>query len=140
MDHRLGSQFSRFFLGRGVAQETASADFGAGEILQQIRFAQRRMDLDVKMKTVVSDAIGRRLVQDHHVWERHLPEIVEPDQGFLQDRCKVKYLLAGQVRQASRELLWESRKSRKRTEQNKEQMQARNLARSKSDGRPAFRP
>src|SRR5262245_49057904 len=74
---RLRAQLGGFFFGRCVAQKIASADFGTSQILQQVRSSQRRMKLDVEMKPAVIAAVGRRLVQRHHVRERRSPQVVE---------------------------------------------------------------
>src|SRR6185312_6523269 len=55
---RHGPQLRGFLLGRSVVQEIAAADFGAREILEQSRFAQRRMHLHVEVKTGIVDAVG----------------------------------------------------------------------------------
>ena len=39
---------------RRVAEKVAAADLGAGQILQQVRPSQRRMEFDVKVKPSVS--------------------------------------------------------------------------------------
>ena len=87
------AQLSRLFLGRGVAQEAAAPNFWACQVLQEIWFSQGRVDFDVKMKAIVSRAVRRCLVQRHDVRKRHLPEIVESNQGLPQYVGEVKNLL-----------------------------------------------
>src|SRR5260370_924708 len=55
-------QLGGLLLGRGVVQKVAAPDFGAGEVLEQSLLAQRRVNLDVKVKARIR-AIGGRLVQ-----------------------------------------------------------------------------
>src|ERR1043166_1744088 len=81
-----GPELRGFLLGRRVVEEVPAADLGAGQVLQQTRLPERRKDLDVEVKARIGAAIGRRLVQDHHVGERHPPEVLQPDQGLPQDR------------------------------------------------------
>src|SRR5436190_14590696 len=66
-------QLSGLLFRRSITQKISAADLGSGEILQEIRPAQRRMKLDVKMKVAIIAAIRRRLMQRHHVRKRHLP-------------------------------------------------------------------
>src|SRR5262245_37557117 len=77
MNLRLRAQFGGFLFGRRVAQKIAAADFGTGQVLQQVRTAQRRMKLDVEMEPAVIVHVGRRLVQQHHIGERRPPQVVE---------------------------------------------------------------
>src|SRR5215207_5558178 len=75
-----GAQLGRLLLGGGVAQKVPAADLGAGEVLQEVRPAERRVELDVEVETRIIPAVGRRLMQRHHVGERYLPEVVELDE------------------------------------------------------------
>ena len=43
-------QLGGLFLRRGVAEEVAAADLRTGQVLEQVRPAQRRMELDVKVE------------------------------------------------------------------------------------------
>src|SRR5687767_6939472 len=52
-----GAQFLGLRLGPRVAQEVAAADLGAGQVLQQVRFAKRRVDFDVEMKAGIIVAV-----------------------------------------------------------------------------------
>src|SRR5690349_17964208 len=60
-------QLGRRVLRGGVVQEVAAADLRASEVLEQPGLAQRRMDLNMKVKSGVGRSIGGRLVQHHHV-------------------------------------------------------------------------
>src|SRR5687768_12429078 len=52
-----GPQLLRLGLRPRVAQEVAAADFGTGEVLQQVGLAERRMAFDVEVKTGVVGAV-----------------------------------------------------------------------------------
>src|SRR5437764_4068732 len=60
-------ELGRLLLRGGVVQEVPAADLRASEVLEEARLAERRVDLDVKMKSRVGRAVRRRLVQHHHV-------------------------------------------------------------------------
>src|SRR5712664_4441691 len=64
---RLGAQFGCSLLRRSVTQKIAAANFRPGQILQQIRFAERRVELDMEMERAVVATISRSLVQRHDV-------------------------------------------------------------------------
>ena len=82
---------------RRVAQEVAAADLGPGQVLEQVRPAQRRMELDVEVES--SDVLlQRRLVKRHHVGERHPPQVVEPDDHVAEHRREIPSLLVVQCR------------------------------------------
>src|SRR5438876_11605947 len=75
VDRRDRPQLRGFLLGRRVIQKIAAPDLRAGEVLEETRLAQWRVDLDVKMETGIRVVCGR-LVQHHHVWKRHPPDVV----------------------------------------------------------------
>src|SRR4029079_10322369 len=58
-------QFGGGAIGIGVGGEHAGADLAAGEILQAIRHAVRRVELDVEVRLGMRLAVGGRLVKDH---------------------------------------------------------------------------
>src|SRR2546423_636587 len=66
-------QLSGLLCRRITTQKISAADLGSGEILEEIRPAQRRMNLDVKMKVAIIAAIGRRLMQRQNVRKGHPP-------------------------------------------------------------------
>src|SRR5438128_4072696 len=76
---RDGAQLGGLLLWRGVIQKVPPADLRAGEVLEEARLAQGRVDLDVKMEPRVGrpppPPVRRRLVQHHHVWKRHAPQV-----------------------------------------------------------------
>ena len=45
-----GDELRRLLFRRRVAEEVAAADLRTGEVLQQVRPAQRRMELDVEVE------------------------------------------------------------------------------------------
>src|ERR1051325_1211357 len=71
------AQLGGLLLGRRVVEEVAPADLGAGEVLEQSRLAEGRKDLDVEVEAGVDRAVGRRLVEHHHVGKPHPPEILQ---------------------------------------------------------------
>src|SRR5262245_6436838 len=85
MDIRKPPELASFFFWRRIAQKIPAADLRTGKIFQQIRFPERGMKLDMKMKSTVFTAIGRCLVKWHNIGKRHLPQIIEFDQHALQD-------------------------------------------------------
>jgi hypothetical protein len=97
---RDGLQLGGLLLRRGVVEEVASPDLRTAQILEQARLAQRRMDLDVEVEPVVCRAVGRRLVQHHHVRERHPPQVVHPHERTPQHVGEIVQLRGGQVGQA----------------------------------------
>jgi hypothetical protein len=71
---------------RRVTQEGTSANFRAGEVLEQVGPAQRRVEFDVEVKPC---GVALSAVPDgapSHK-ERHLPEIVETD-GHVAEHCR----------------------------------------------------
>src|SRR5690349_2655779 len=56
------------------------------------------MKFDVEMETRIIAAVSRRLMQRHHVWEGHLPEIIKLYEDLLQQRREVAELIAAQRR------------------------------------------
>src|SRR2546423_1000382 len=62
-----------FLSGGSIPKKFPAADRGSGEILKEIRPAQRRINLDVKMKVAIIAATRRRLMQRHNVRKRHPP-------------------------------------------------------------------
>src|SRR4029079_4493936 len=54
------------------------------------------MKLDVKMETRIVTAVGRRLMQRHHVREGHLPKVIELHQHLLQQRREVAEFVAAE--------------------------------------------
>src|SRR5262245_49778316 len=79
MSRRNGLQLRRLRLGRCVVEEIASADLGSGEVLEQARLSQRRMNLNVE---VISRSIGLRgrVMKDHDVRHGHAPEVLEANE------------------------------------------------------------
>src|SRR6185312_6946790 len=71
------------FRGR-VAEEVPAADLRPGEVLEQVRSAQRRMEFDVEMEPFDA-SIERGLMERHHIWKWHLPEIVETNSHVAED-------------------------------------------------------
>src|SRR5262245_59115507 len=69
-------QLVRLLFRQGVAKEIATADFRTCKIFQEARLAQRRMELNVKMKTVVDFAVSGGMMQSHDVWEGNAPKVV----------------------------------------------------------------
>src|SRR5881396_143510 len=96
MDVRHRLQLGGLLLGRSVVEKVPASDFGAGEVLEQSRLAQRRMNLDVKVKAWIR-AIGGRLVQHHDVGKRHPPQVVEPDQRLSKHGGEITQLLSREV-------------------------------------------
>src|SRR5262245_38131271 len=86
---RLRAQFGGFLFRRRVAQKIAAADLGAGQVLQQVRTAQRRMKLDVEMESAMIAPVGRRLMQRHHIRKRRSPQVVEFHQKAFERLCEV---------------------------------------------------
>ena len=80
-----------------VAEEITAADLGAGQVFQQVGPAQRRMKFDVEVKAPAVVLVHRRLVQRHHVGERHPPEIVEANHDIAQHRCQIATLTVIEV-------------------------------------------
>ena len=80
-----GTQLGGLLLGRCVREKVTAADLGAGEILEQIWPAQRWMKLNMKVERTVVASVRGRLMQDHDIGKRHLPQVVEPDQRILKD-------------------------------------------------------
>ncbi len=72
-------------LGQRVGDERAGALLGAGEVLELLGGAQRRIELDVEVAVGVAGA-GGRLVHRHHVGERALEERVVAARDALQRR------------------------------------------------------
>ena len=58
------------------------------------------MKLDVKVEPGILAAVGRRLVQRHHVRKRHLPQVVEAHEHVLEHGGEVPSLGRGQCGQA----------------------------------------
>src|SRR5205823_6426019 len=77
MHARDHSQLGGLFLGSGVVEKVSTANLRAREILEETWFAQRWMDLDVKVKSRMVLSVCRRLVEHHHVRKWHAPQIVE---------------------------------------------------------------
>src|SRR4051812_17634396 len=87
-----GEQFRRFGLGKGVTQEVAAANLGTGKVLQELGLAQRRVTLDVKVKSAIVALVRGRLMECQHVGKRHLPEIVVADEQPLERRREIRQL------------------------------------------------
>src|SRR5689334_14366413 len=66
-------QFFCFLFRQGIAEEVAAADLGTRQILQEVRLAQWRMELDMKMKRAVIRPVGWSLVEGHYIGKRHAP-------------------------------------------------------------------
>src|SRR5260370_40671277 len=75
----LSAQFFRLFFRRSVTQEISAADFGSGQVLQQVWFSQGRVKLYLKMETTVVGAGHRSLVQWHDIGEGHRPTSMKLD-------------------------------------------------------------
>ena len=84
MQVRQCSQLGRLFFRNGVAQEITASNLGSGQVFEQVRFSQRRMKLDVKVKAAMVSTVSRRLVKRHDVRKAHAPQVVELDQDTLQ--------------------------------------------------------
>src|SRR5437867_3390967 len=82
-------QLGRLLLRGRVVQKIPSSDLRTGEVLEEPRFAQRRMDLDVKVEAGTGRPVGGRVVQHHHIRERHATQVVDPDQGLAHDGREV---------------------------------------------------
>src|SRR5262245_5932938 len=78
MSRRDCLQLCRLGFGRGVVEEIASADLGSGEVLEQARLSQRRMDLNVEVKSR-SGGLRWPVVEDHDVRHGYAPEVLETD-------------------------------------------------------------
>src|SRR5215218_10423291 len=76
-------QLRGLLLRRRIAQEVASPDLRPGQVLQQVGFAERRMELDVEVEAGIIMTVSRGLVQRHDIGKRHLPQVVEPDEHLL---------------------------------------------------------
>src|SRR5687767_1588591 len=106
MDFGLGAKFFCFFFRRRVRKEVTTADFRSRQILKQTRTAQWRVKLDVEVKTRIVAAIGRRLMQRHHVGKRHLPKVVEPDENLFQQCPKVAEFIVRERGDAAMSCFW----------------------------------
>src|SRR5205809_442754 len=71
-----GAQFGRLCLRQAVVRKHASPELGAGQVLETIRAAVRRVDLDVQMGLRMRLAVGWSLVKHEQVGQRALPERV----------------------------------------------------------------
>ena len=87
-------------LGEHVGDERARALLGAGEVLELLGGAQRRIELDVQVPRPRGRAGGRSLVDDHHVGERPVEQRVVPARERLQPRGEQAQLLGLAVEQA----------------------------------------
>src|SRR5215510_14400720 len=87
MSRRDGLQLCRLGFGRGVVEEIAAADLGTGEVLEQARLSQRRMNLNVEVISR-SGTLRGPVVQDHDVRHGHAPEVLESNQRLSQDSGK----------------------------------------------------
>src|ERR1043166_597854 len=83
------AQLGGLLLGRRVVEEVAPADLGAGQVLEQPRLPEGRKDLDVEVEAGVDRAVGRRLVEYHHVRKPHPPEVLQPGEGFAEHRGEI---------------------------------------------------
>src|ERR1041385_2513527 len=97
MHARDGAQLGGLLLRRRVVEEVAPADLRAREVLEQPRLAERRQDLDVEVEAGVDRSAGRRLVEHHHVWESHPPQVVAPDERLPEHRGEIGELAGGEV-------------------------------------------
>ncbi len=100
VDQRLSPQLGRLLLRRRITQKTAPAHLRTCQIFQQVRLAQRRVKLDVKMETLMGLTVRRSLMKDHHVRKRYSPEVVKPDQHLSQNGRQIMKLCIGKTRQA----------------------------------------
>src|SRR4051812_25932034 len=92
-----GDELRRLLFGRCVAEKVAAANLRAGEVLQQVRTAQRRVKLDMEVEPCRL-SLHPRLMQRHDVRKRHAPEIVEPDHTAANPRREIPPLPRVQIR------------------------------------------
>src|SRR3954468_10022915 len=81
--HLHRSQFRGLVVGIGVGGKYAGTEFTAGQILQPIRHAIRGIQLEVQVRLWIRAAVGRRLVDRHHIRKRPLPQAVVLEQHGL---------------------------------------------------------
>src|SRR5207245_3774675 len=72
---RDGGKLSGFLFRQRVIQETPRSRLHAGQILQLVLRAVRRIELDVEME-IRKPSLHRRLVEQHHVGKRKVEQIV----------------------------------------------------------------
>src|SRR5215217_4736704 len=72
--HLHSLEFLRLLLRQRVSREHARADLAAGQKLQTASHSIRGVQLDVQVGLRMRVAIGGRLMEDHDVRKRPLPE------------------------------------------------------------------
>src|SRR6185503_9018783 len=106
MDIRKGQQLRCLCFGQRIAQEIATADLRTCEVLQEVRFAERRVALDVEMKSGIVGVVSGRLMQREDVRKRHLPQVVVADKKALERHGELVHLSRRHCRKAGVRLLW----------------------------------
>src|SRR6185295_12456305 len=87
----------RLLFRRSIVEKISSTDLRAGEVLQETGFAQRRMNLDVKMKAALIRTVRGRLVQDHHVRKRHAPQILQTNERLAEDGGEILQFVGSEI-------------------------------------------
>src|SRR5688500_3179068 len=86
------TELFRLFLGQRVVNESAGPGLDAGQVLQLVRRAERRQELDAEVVGLRPTAVHRALLQDHHVRHGEAPERIVLTHDALQYAGQVAHL------------------------------------------------
>ena len=74
---------------RPLSDKRKIGDLRPSQVFKQIGLSKWRVKFDVKVKAIVIISVRWSLVERHHIWKRHLPQIVEFDQHPFQNLRKI---------------------------------------------------
>src|SRR6185503_7586905 len=64
------------------------------------------MNFDMEVKPTMITAVSRRLMKCHHVRERHLPQVIQPNQRLSQHSRKRLHFGIAEARETCMRLFW----------------------------------